>query len=64
MKVTRNYLNNLFAGATVTIRRITEDQYGRTVAELFKDPMNIKKHFFLQKNVHLSMKSMQVVSVS
>ena len=28
----RDYLNNLIAGSTVTIRRITEDRYGRTVA--------------------------------
>ena len=28
----RDYLNNLIDGSTVTIRRITEDRYGRTVA--------------------------------
>ncbi len=26
------------------IRRITEDRYGRTVAELSKGPMNIQEH--------------------
>ena len=43
-KATRDYLNELVAGSTVTIRRITEDQYGRTVAELSKGPMNIQEH--------------------
>ena len=39
----RDYLNNLIAGSTVTIRRITEDRYGRTVAELSHDLMNIQE---------------------
>ena len=33
-KAARDYLNDLVAGSTVTISRITEDRYGRTVAEL------------------------------
>ena len=43
-KASRDYLNYLIAGSTVTIKRITEDRYGRTVAELFKGPMNIQEH--------------------
>ena len=43
-KAARDYLNDLVAGSTVTIRRITEDRYGRTVAELSKAPMNIQEH--------------------
>ena len=43
-KPARDYLNDLVAGSTVTIRRITEDRYGRTVAELSKSPMNIQEH--------------------
>ena len=43
-KAARDYLNVLVAGSTVTIRRITEDRYGRTVAELSKGPMNIQEH--------------------
>ena len=43
-KAARNYLNDLVAGSTVTIRRITKDRYGRTVAELSKGPMNIQEH--------------------
>ena len=43
-KAARDYLNDLVGGSTVTIRRITEDRYGRTVAELSKGPMNIQEH--------------------
>ena len=42
-KASRDYLNDLVTGSTVTIRRITEDRYGRTVAELSKGPMNIQE---------------------
>ena len=42
-KAARDYLNDLVAGSTVTIRRITEDRYGRTIAELSKGPMNIQE---------------------
>jgi len=45
----RDYLNALVAGSTLTIKRITEDRYGRTVAELFKGPMNIQEHL-VEKN--------------
>ena len=43
-KAARDYLNDLVAGSTITIRRITEDRYGRKVAELSKGPMNIQEH--------------------
>ena len=43
-KAARDYLNNLIAGATVNIRRVTEDRYGRTVAELSQGPINIQEH--------------------
>tara|TARA_Y100001968_G_scaffold219017_1_gene201678 strand:- start:139 stop:606 length:468 start_codon:yes stop_codon:yes gene_type:complete len=42
-KAARDYLNDLVAGSTVTIRRITEDRYLRTVAELSKGPVNIQE---------------------
>ena len=42
-KAARDYLNDLVAGSTVTIRRITKDRYGRTVAELSTGPMNIQE---------------------
>jgi len=40
----RDYLNGLVAGETVSIRRITTDRYGRTVAELFVDGVNVGQH--------------------
>ena len=43
-KAARDYLENLVAGLTVTIRRINKDRYGRTIAELSKGPMNIQEH--------------------
>ena len=43
-KAARDYLNDLVAESKVNIRRITEDRYGRTVAELYKGPMNIQEH--------------------
>ena len=42
-KAARDYLNKLIAGEQVSIRRITKDRYGRTVAELSKGRMNIQK---------------------
>ena len=42
-KAAKDYLNDLVAGSTVTIRRITEDKYGRTIAELSKGPTNIQE---------------------
>ncbi len=42
-KAARDYLNGLVSGSTVTIRRINEDRYGRTVAELSKGPINIQE---------------------
>ncbi len=39
----RDYLNKLVAGEKVSIRRITKDRYGRTVAEISKGRMNIQK---------------------
>ena len=42
-KAARDYLNELIAGKEVEIRRITKDRYGRTVAELFKDGVNVQR---------------------
>ena len=42
-KAARDYLNGLLAGEEVSIRRITKDRYGRTVAELSKDGVNIQE---------------------
>ena len=35
------------------IRRITEDRYGRTVAELSKGPMNIQEHLVEKGFAHI-----------
>ena len=42
-KEARDFLNNLVINEEVSIRRITKDRYGRTVAELFKNNINIQK---------------------
>ena len=38
----RDFLNNLVINEEVSIRRITKDRYGRTVAELFKNDINVQ----------------------
>ena len=42
-KSAKNFLNALVANQEVSIKRITKDRYGRTVAELFKDEENIQE---------------------
>ncbi len=42
-KAARDYLNGLVAGEEVSIRRITKDRYGRTVAELSRNGVNIQE---------------------
>ena len=42
-KAARDYLNGLVAGEEVAIRRITKDRYGRTVAEISMDEVNIQQ---------------------
>ena len=49
-KKARDYLNNLIANKLVSIKRITFDKYGRTVAELYKDEINIQK-LLVEKNL-------------
>ena len=39
-KLARNFLNNQLAGKEVSIRRITKDKYGRSVAELSINGIN------------------------
>ena len=38
-----DFLNQLVANKKVSIRRITKDRYGRTVAEIYKDGKNIQE---------------------
>ena len=42
-KEARDFLNDLVAGRRVSIRRITTDRYGRTVAELSIDGVNVQQ---------------------
>ena len=42
----RDFLNDLLANERVSIRRITKDRYGRTVAELFKNDINVQELIF------------------
>ena len=42
-KTARDYLNGLVAGEEIAIRRITKDRYGRTVAEISMNEMNIQE---------------------
>ena len=42
-KSAKDFLNALVSNQEVSIKRITHDRYGRTVAELFKDEENIQE---------------------
>ena len=42
-KAARDHLRSLVVGKKVGIRRITEDRYGRTVAELFLGQTNLQQ---------------------
>ena len=39
----RDFLNQLVVNKKVSIKRITKDRYGRTVAEIYKDGTNIQE---------------------
>ena len=42
-KEARDFMNNLVSNEKVSIKRITTDKYGRTVAELFKNNINLQE---------------------
>ena len=42
-KEARDFLNKLVSNKKVSIRRITNDRYGRTVGELIKNDINIQE---------------------
>ena len=42
-KEARDFVNKLVANEEVFIKRITNDKYGRTVGELFKNEVNIQE---------------------
>ena len=49
-KEARDFLKNLVINEEVSIRRITTDRFGRTVAELYIDEINIQK-LLVDKNL-------------
>mgnify|MGYP001068856562 FL=1 len=49
----RIYINNLIAGEELTIKRLAYDKYGRTVANLYKDQINIQD-ILVNKNIAAS----------
>ena len=49
-KEAKDFLNKLVTNEVVSIRRITKDRYGRTVAELIKNKINIQQ-LLVQKNL-------------
>ena len=53
-KAARDYLNQLVAGEQVSIRRISKDRYGRTIAEISKGRMNIQKKIVSKGYAQLS----------
>ena len=42
-KKAKDFLNNLVMNEEVSIKRITKDRYGRTIAELFKNDTNVQE---------------------
>ena len=52
-KAARDYLRELVVGRKVTIRRITTDRYGRTVAELFLNGSNVQQELVASGNASI-----------
>ena len=52
-KEARDYLRELVVGSKVTMRRITNDRYGRTVAELFVDGSNVQQQLVASEHASI-----------
>ena len=52
-KAARDHLSNLVVGKKVGIRRITEDRYGRTVAELFLGTINVQREMVATRHAEV-----------
>ena len=52
-KAARDYLRGYLKGKTITIRRIDTDRYGRTVAELFADDVNVQQQLVATGNAEI-----------
>ena len=52
-KAARDHLRGLVVGKKVGIRRITEDRYGRTVAELFLGTINVQQEMLVSGHAEI-----------
>ena len=52
-QVARDYLRDLVVGEEVGIRRIREDRYGRTVAELFLGKANVQENMVVSGHAEI-----------
>ena len=52
-RAARDYLRELVVGKEVSIRRITEDRYGRTVGELLLGTTNIQKEMVINGHAQI-----------
>ena len=59
-KAAKDYLNDLLFFSNVIVRRITEDRYGRNIAEWFKGPINIQEQLVEKKGMQAYTKGIQI----
>ena len=52
-KAARDHLRGLVVGKKVGVRRITEDRYGRTVAELFLGKINVQQEMVVSGHAEI-----------
>ena len=52
-RAARDHLSNLVVGKKVGIRRITDDRYGRTVAELFRGEKNVQQEMVVSGHAEI-----------
>ena len=52
-KAARDHLRGLVVGKKVGVRRITEDRYGRTVAELFLGTTNVQQEMVVSGHAEI-----------
>jgi endonuclease YncB( thermonuclease family) len=52
-RAARDHLRGLVVGKKVRIRRITEDRYGRTVAELFLETTNVQQEMVVSGHAEI-----------
>ena len=52
-RAARDHLRGLVVGKKVGVRRITEDRYGRTVAELFLETTNVQQEMVVSGHAEI-----------